>query len=130
MTNDNGILISVNLDTGEEIWRFQTNGKLWRSPSVKDSMCIIITDNSHIYGIDIKNGNTIWEVKKEGTVYTSASIADNMAYIGCGDKKMYAFGVFNGEEMGHIQLEDVAGTPFIEDKNTLFYIREKSICIL
>ena len=130
MANDNGILISVNLATGEEIWRFQTNGKLWRSPSVKDRICIIITDNSHIYGIDIKNGNTIWEVKKEGIVYTSASIADNMAYIGCGDKKMYAFGVFNGEEIGHIQLEDVAGTPFIEDKNTLFYIRKKSICIL
>jgi outer membrane protein assembly factor BamB len=126
MTNDNGLLISVNLDTGKEIWRFQSSGKLWRSPSVKDSICIIITDNSHIYGIDIKNGNTIWEVKKEGIVYTSASITGHIAYIGCGDKKMYALGVFNGEETWNLQLDDIAGQPFIENE-TLYFTSGKKV---
>ena len=125
MTNDNGLLISVNLDTGKEIWRFEPRGKLWRSPSVKDSICLIVTDNSHIYGIDIKNGNTIWEVKKEGSIFTSASITNNIAYISCGDKKMYAFGLYNGEEIWHIQLYDVAGQPFIENKTLYFTSGEK-----
>lgn len=120
MTNDNGLLISVNLDTGEEIWRFDPRGKLWRSPSVKDSICIIVTDDSHIYGIDTKTGNTIWDVKKEGVIYTSASIADDIAYINCGDKKMYAFGVYSGEEIWQIRLDDVAGQPFIENETLYF----------
>jgi outer membrane protein assembly factor BamB len=125
MTNDNGLLISVNLDTGKEIWRFDSRGELWGSPAVKDSICIIITNNSHIYGIDIKNGNTIWEVKKEGTIYTSASITDNIVYISCGDRKMYAFGIYNGEEIWDIQLDDVASQPFIENKTLYFTSGEK-----
>jgi outer membrane protein assembly factor BamB len=116
MTNDNGVLMAINLNTGNQTWHFKPDGKLWRSPSVKNGMCVIITDKSNIYGIEIENGVKKWELKKEGTIYTSASIAGDFAFVSSGDNKLYALNIENGKVLWQVDFESIAGQPFIENR--------------
>ena len=126
LTNDSGLLLAFDMDSGQELWRFRPDGQLWRNPSVANGSCIVVTDKSHVYCLDVQTGKQKWDVAKSGTVYTSATIARTVAYISCGDHYLYALEVDTGDELWRLPTKATASQPWAAD-NMIYFAAGKGI---
>jgi outer membrane protein assembly factor BamB len=79
---------------GSRIWDFETNDKIWSSPSVSEYEGVMFFGSldSHIYGIDIVTGKQTWKFPTMNIVDSSGAIANNMLFIGSRDGLFYVFG--------------------------------------
>jgi len=79
---------------GSRIWQFETEDKIWSSPSLSESDGIMFFGSldSHIYGIDINTGRQTWKFPTMNILDSSAAIANNMMLIGSRDGLLYIFG--------------------------------------
>jgi outer membrane protein assembly factor BamB len=120
LVNANGIVYAINIKSGEFIWTFKADGQIWGTPSIKDDVCVFVSDKSHIYAVDTKTGNLKWDIAKSGKIYTTASIAENIVYAACGDNNLYALELETGNEVWKFKSEDTIGPPWIDDKVIYF----------
>lgn len=79
---------------GSWIWDFETDDKIWSSPSISECEGVMFFGSldSHIYGIDIVTGKQTWKFPTMNMVDSSAAIASNMLFIGSRDGLFYVFG--------------------------------------
>jgi outer membrane protein assembly factor BamB len=59
-------VISVNLKTGEEIWRSEAEGTSWSSPSIVNAEAgaqIVINTSPFVYGFDAETGKELWKAE-------------------------------------------------------------------
>jgi len=61
-TSDKGIYC-FHVEDGSSIWKFETEDKIWSSPSLSeyDGIMFFGSLDSHIYGIDINTGRQSWK---------------------------------------------------------------------
>jgi outer membrane protein assembly factor BamB len=83
-----------HVEDGSRIWEFETEDKIWSSPSLSEYDGIIFFGSldSHIYGIDINTGKQTWKFPTMNMLDSSAAIASNMMLIGSRDGLLYIFG--------------------------------------
>jgi outer membrane protein assembly factor BamB len=79
---------------GSRIWDFETDDKIWSSPSLSEYAGVMFFGSldSHIYGIDINTGRQTWKFPTMNIVDSSAAIASNMMLIGSRDGLLYVLG--------------------------------------
>ncbi|MFH0826204.1 MAG: PQQ-binding-like beta-propeller repeat protein [Pseudomonadota bacterium] len=102
-----GHLYAVNLETGEEIWRFKTKGPVHACPALTDgSLCFGSGDN-YLYCVDSHNGTLRWRYRTGGPVYSTPTIAYGVVYFGSNDDCLYAVDL----ESGLLVWKFMAGGP-------------------
>ena len=86
--------IGFHVEDGSRIWEFETEDKIWCSPSLSeyDGIMFFGSLDSHIYGIDINTGRQTWKFPTMNMLDSSAAIASNMMLIGSRDDLLYNFG--------------------------------------
>ena len=53
----------INLQTGEELWRFFTGGPIRLAPTVIDGHVYIGSDDGYAYCLDDRNGKLVWKLR-------------------------------------------------------------------
>jgi outer membrane protein assembly factor BamB len=84
-----------HVEDGSRIWQFETEDKIWSSPSLAEYDGIMFfgsLDSPHHYGIDINTGRQTWKFPTMNMLDSSAAIASNMMLIGSRDGLLYIFG--------------------------------------
>ena len=83
-----------HVEDGSRIWQFETEDKVWSSPSLSeyDGIMFFGSLDWHIYGIDINTGRQTWKFPTMNMLDSSAAIANNMMLIGSRDGLLYIFG--------------------------------------
>ncbi len=107
-----GKLYCFNASTGEKLWEFSANGRIYNSPAVADGAVYFATNvpNGTVYAVDAMNGSLLWTHSlnpPEGAYYnimSSPFIYNGNLYIGADDGNLYAFGKKQALWKGSVEL--------------------------
>ena len=94
--DDVGTFYSLDLQTGETNWTFDTGMRIVGSPAVADGVVVFGSANYNIYGLDAKTGHQLWSYTTNQAVMGATTIHEGVAYIGGGDGRMFAFELQSG----------------------------------
>jgi outer membrane protein assembly factor BamB len=91
-------IFALDVKTGKEIWRYQTNGFVKSVPAVSNGAIYFGSEDRKFYAIDAKDGTLKWMNDKSLDGYiASAAVVGNSVYAIPKDGSFYAFDISNGE---------------------------------
>jgi len=99
------LIYAVNLNSGEEKWRYKTEGAVHSSPAIKDNKIVIGSFDSRVYCLDSESGKEEWiyETGRDTTQYVwlgvqaSPAISGDSVFIGSRDALIYCFSLNSGD---------------------------------
>ncbi|QKY71709.1 hypothetical protein Len3610_12470 [Lentibacillus sp. CBA3610] len=81
-TEESGLL-SLDPETGEILWNFETKGEVMPTPAYYKDTVYITTGDRHLYGVNPLSGKEEWSLKLNGVVSMSApNIHNGVLYVG------------------------------------------------
>jgi outer membrane protein assembly factor BamB len=86
-----GIVYAISADTGEEVWRFRTNGKILSSVILDEytGHLYVGSGDGNMYALD-KKGRLIWRFPTNAEITSTPTFDENRVYFGSYDKNFYA----------------------------------------
>jgi outer membrane protein assembly factor BamB len=123
-----GGVYSLDLATGKQHWRTQTNGRVRATPSVHDSLVVVGSWGGRVYGLDLRTGAERWVHRTDGdtldskkfgfdrrAVQSSAAIANRSVYVGSRDGAIYALDEATGQRRWRVSHRGswVIGSPAV-----------------
>ncbi len=92
---------ALKLDTGEQLWKYATNGGIASSPAVDESSKYVVfgSEDTNIYALDVRSGRIAWTQQTKGRVRSSPRVAHDHVFVGSDDGKVYAMNVLNGRQL-------------------------------
>jgi len=82
--------------SGSEIWRFETEDKIWATPVLHQDTLIIGSFDKKLYAIDIADGSLKWSYEAGGPIAAEALVFENTVYFGSFDRSFYAVNLSDG----------------------------------
>src|SRR5688572_95474 len=82
----------VRKDNGEEIWSFNTRGKVDSSPVVAGDKVVVGSEDGNLYMVNMADGNEVWSYEIGQPITSSPAVIDGLVVIGSEDGNVYAFG--------------------------------------
>lgn len=67
-------------------WSFQTDGKVYATPVIEDTIMYIGSVDSNFYAINIKTGEKIWSYQTSNQIRTTVAIYDSILCFAAGEK--------------------------------------------
>ena len=107
----NGYLYCLNMDTGEQIWEYETGGDIGPkvSPAVINGRVYVSSDNGKVHCLNSENGEQIWYYKTSEWIESSPAVANGRVYFGAYDDKLYCI----DDETGGKIWDYLTGGPVI-----------------
>lgn len=120
--NTAGFLVARNIETGEKVWQFKTDGKIYSTPVVSKNSVVFASTDSSIYSVDLFNGTRQWSFKTGKSIVASPSIDNGSVYIGSSEGKFRALSLHNGDlKWTYNDVRGfVSGKPLVDDKHVYF----------
>ncbi|MFA9426583.1 PQQ-binding-like beta-propeller repeat protein [Natronorubrum sp. A-ect3] len=72
-------LHAIDIESGEEIWRVDTDTRVEASPSIMDNL-VYLSEPNHIIAVDAESGEIEWEQKSLTGTPVDVIVADNTCY--------------------------------------------------
>ncbi|MBN2042360.1 MAG: PQQ-binding-like beta-propeller repeat protein [Candidatus Aenigmarchaeota archaeon] len=108
-TSADHYVYAVDVETGEEKWRFRTDGKMFCTPAVYGNLVIVGAYDRNVYAIN-ENGEEVWRFQTGGEIASSPFVNDGMVFIGSNDGYMYCINAETGEEKWRFRTGDWIGS--------------------
>ena len=109
-SNTKGIVRALSAATGEQLWEFATEGKVYSTPAVSGNIVVVGSSDNHVYGLDLNTGAEKWRYECGKSVLGSPAIYGGKVYIGASDNKFRALSLKTGKLIW--SYDDIKG--FIE----------------
>jgi len=97
-----GFVNAIDAESGQEIWRFETDGVMASSPTVAFGKVFFgeaYNAKGTYYALDIETGKPVWTSAAYGNVWVNATFDDNNIYFGNMDGYFFAVNPNNGETL-------------------------------
>jgi outer membrane protein assembly factor BamB len=94
-----GFLHALDYETGERIWRFETQGRISSVPRVAEGL-VFIGKNSHLdefYAVDQKTGEPVWETRVGWTSVGATAYRNGRIFLGTVGGKMFGIDAKTGK---------------------------------
>lgn len=82
----------VEPETGDEIWKFRTRGKVDSSPVICDDEIVVGSEDGRLYRLQLSDGKEIQTIEIGAKILASPAVAQGRVVIGAEDGVIYAFG--------------------------------------
>jgi outer membrane protein assembly factor BamB len=76
---------------------FDTEGKIWTSPAIKDNVVYISNYSHKFFALSGIDGSLIWEIELPAAAASSPAVAGNDVFFGTFDNQLYAVDGANGD---------------------------------
>lgn len=86
------VISAVDINTGEEVWKYNGGSYFYSTPAVDAAHVYIGSFNGKVYAFDKQTGEVRWEYQTGGSVLSSPVLDDGLLYIGSDNGILYAFG--------------------------------------
>jgi eukaryotic-like serine/threonine-protein kinase len=93
---DNGIMYSLDAETGDKNWEFHTSGAIKTTVLIVDDIIYFGNDAGNFYAINKNTGKLSWQKKYSEGIESSACFGDNKIYFGCNNDTVYCI-----DKQGH-----------------------------
>jgi outer membrane protein assembly factor BamB len=98
VTDDEGIVYSVDLESGRQNWRVPLSDKrIWSSPTAADGFLYVSAMDKFLYALDIETGATLWTFEAGGAMASKPLVTGGLVYVGAFDRKVHAVDRSTGE---------------------------------
>lgn len=89
---------AINLDTGEQVWKFPTKGGIAVTPAVDEGSRLVLfgSEDFTLYAVDFRNGRITWTYNTKDRIRSSVRIAHDHVFFGSDDGHVYALGLSSG----------------------------------
>lgn len=78
VSSGDGILFAIDTETGDEIWRFDGEGRFVAPASFNNGKLLQPSDRGILYAIDFTNGEKIYETDLKEPIVSAATIDDHI----------------------------------------------------
>jgi eukaryotic-like serine/threonine-protein kinase len=112
------------------VWNYQTNGRVYATPVIEDSIMYIGSLDSNLYAINVNTGEKIWSYHTSNEIRTTVAIFDSILCFAAGQKLLglsksgdliWEFLLYSGTfSNNHDDWDDFNSSPLIVD--TVAYI--------
>ncbi len=105
-----GTVYALDLQSGEERWRFSTDMRIRSTPAISEGVVYIGGSDGIVYSLGLENGLVRWTYETEGaslrsedfgfdrkSIIASPAVVDGAVYVGSRDGQMYALDQASGE---------------------------------
>ena len=99
-------LYAVDARTGQERWRFATEGSVFSSPAVADDIVYFGSADTGFYAVDAASGSQIWRFGAKGPIASSPVVADDAVYFTDRDGYLYALDAETGQEIWRFRVSE------------------------
>lgn len=113
--SDDYYLYAVDLNTGQEKWKFETKGIVF-TPSVTNKFVYFGSWDENLYAVDVNTGKLKWKFKTSGAVESTPTISNGVIYFGSGDFYLYAVDINTGQEKWKFKADNkISAKPIVLD---------------
>ena len=99
-------LYAVDAQTGQERWRFATEGSVFSSPAVADDIVYFGSADAGFYAVGAASGAQLWRFGAEGPIASSPVVADDAVYFTDRDGYLYALDAATGQELWRFRISE------------------------
>jgi outer membrane protein assembly factor BamB len=89
----------LDANTGEKIWSYITNGKVYSSPAVVDGKVYFLSDGGKVYCLNSGTGKKIWDYSIGRYDASSPTVANGKVYFGSGDSNVSCLNADTGAKI-------------------------------
>jgi outer membrane protein assembly factor BamB len=116
-----GAILCLNANTGEELWRFDNDGKMkiaFSSPSLAEGR-LFVGEGFHedsgcnLFCLDAGSGKKIWEFPTASHTESSPVVLNGRVYFGAGDDGVFCANAADGKQVWNFPGFHVDATPQI-----------------
>lgn len=97
--SEDGRLYAFDSDTGEQLWDFAAEDKIWSTPVIDRTTVYFGSHDKNVYALDVTTGEFKWKFATGGTVVAKPLVSRGTVFIGSFDRTFYAIDADNGTEL-------------------------------
>jgi outer membrane protein assembly factor BamB/tRNA A-37 threonylcarbamoyl transferase component Bud32 len=107
-------LYAVNAESGNLIWKYQTDGGIVSRPAVLDDSVYIGSEDNRLHVVSARSGSLLWTYYTKGPVRSSPFLAHGHVFIGSDDFNVHAININGGRGIWQIDtIAEIRSTPFV-----------------
>lgn len=93
----NHALFAVDATTGQQVWRFDTQGMIRSTPLVANGRVYVGSWDGYAYAVNTRSGELAWKFDTGQTIQSSPALGDGRIYISSRSARMFALEPETGE---------------------------------
>ena len=97
--SEDGNLYGFRARTGERLWQFASEDKIWTTPVISNGVVYIGSHDRNVYAVDAETGAEKWRFTTGGSVVAKPLLMRDMVVIGSFDRKLYALDARTGTNL-------------------------------
>ncbi|MFC2143958.1 PQQ-binding-like beta-propeller repeat protein [Candidatus Aenigmatarchaeota archaeon] len=109
---------AVDLETGEEVWRFPTNGPIIEAVAIDNGRIYAESYDGNLYSLDME-GNLVWKFCAGDKIASAPQVYKGNIYFGCKDGNVYAIDR-NGKLLWKFHTNGPIGSPVAIYKDRIY----------
>lgn len=102
---EDGIVYSLNLSSGVEVWVYKTSGPIWSTPAVSGGVIYLGSKDGSIYALNAFDGSFLWSFETNASIYSSPTVYRNYIVFGSLDGYIYCLNATDGSLIWRFQTE-------------------------
>lgn len=103
-----GLFYCLN-ESGEEVWRFQTEGEINSSANFYQENVLVGSQDFHLYALNSKTGELAWKFESQDQIRCSATVAGDRAFVAGCDGFFHVVDLKSGTEVGSTEIYSPTG---------------------
>ncbi len=103
---DNGTLLAVAVEDGQELFRVELPEPLAASVAV-DDMIYVSGVHGTVFALDSDDGHVVWQTSLGGDAWTAPTVLDGRLFVGLSSGELVALQSTTGEELWRFQTVEV-----------------------
>lgn len=117
----NGKIYGLSLIDGTPLWEpFQSNGMVFLTGWIVDTILFIGTSNNKLYGISTRSGKECWSFTTSGAVIAPVIAQDSLLYF-AGNNRLYAINLRTRQKVWEYNTGGlIESRPAIQDEKIIF----------
>jgi len=100
-----GYLYALKIEDGSLIWKFKTDGDIYSSPAVAESLVYVGSNDYFMYAVDQATGKFRWKFETGGAVHSSPIAVGDKLFFGSYDGNFYVLDRFSGKLLWNYQTK-------------------------
>lgn len=96
IAGSDGNLYALDALTGDWLWEYSTEDKIWSTPALSDGVVYIGSFDKKLHAVNAADGTLKWTYQTDGSIVTTPLVADGVVYFGSFDRYLYAVNIADG----------------------------------
>ena len=107
---------------GDPLWSFQTGGKIWSTPVIRDGIVYFGSHDKNVYALNVRDGKLKWNrpFATGGTVAGRPLLFKDLVVVGSFDRKLYGLDVTTGLLRWEVEGNNWFWAGAVADERTIF----------